>query len=349
MINVVIADDDYNARTGLAEMIDWQSLDANLVAVVEDGEKVAELIDKCPNIDLLILDICMPHMDGLAVANLVRRRELRTEIILLSAHAEFEYAREALKYGVREYITKPISRTKLESLKETIKNVASQKQHSINWKLYLHGTELRDKIEGAIRSKDVTALKALINVERTFPNVSAKEYKEFCISFFGYMRECFKSSDKDSEIWKKHMEFSRNISDTEAIKKFLNDSIDSAFTVSGLEGSSSAASIVNLAKEYIRLNITSPDLHSQSVANHLNLSVDHISRLFKSMGDASLSDYIINAKIEKAKEIISGTTYSIRQVAQVLGYSDPNYFVRIFKKKTGVTPTEFRIGSKNNS
>ena len=139
VINVMIADDDHNARSGLVDMIDWNGLNARVVAVAEDGEQAVNLLRTTPDVDLIILDICMPYLDGLSVAKFIRDIEYETEIILLSAHAEFEYAREALKYDIREYIIKPINRAKLDQLSDVIKKVSSRKTDDISWSRLLHG------------------------------------------------------------------------------------------------------------------------------------------------------------------------------------------------------------------
>lgn len=349
MINVIIADDDYNARTGLTEMIDWSKLGANVIAAVEDGEQVIELMGQCSNVDLIILDICMPHMDGLSVAKYIRENECETEIILLSAHAEFEYAREALRYNVREYITKPINRTKLNQLTKAIEAVAVEKGQSISWRLYLHGAELREQVTSALRHRNSNALVEMFDIEQKFTHLGVKDIKEYFLVLLGHIREYYKSADKDTEFWEKCIKLFYEISEVKAMKTFLKESIESVMLGDGQNDGKSGTGIVTIAKEYINSNILSPDLHSYSVASHLNLSVDHLSRLFKAAGESSLSDYIIEAKLNKAKDIITSSTHSIRQVAQILGYTDPNYFVRVFKKKTGVTPTEFRTGAKERA
>ncbi len=346
MINVLIADDDHNARLGLTEMLDWSKLGANLVAAVEDGEKVVEILKEHSNIDLIILDVCMPHMDGLAVAKYVHENNRDTDIILLSAHAEFEYAREALRYGVREYIIKPINRTKLNQLSEAVAMVQRDKKHTINWRLFLHSPQRLTEVTEALRYKKEEMLDKLLDMEPQFDDISIADFKEYCLVLMGYIREYIKSHSRDTEICEKSIGLINEISDIPSMKKFFKETFKSIILLDSQDSGKTGSGVVAIAKEYINNNILSADLHSYSVASHLNLSVDHLSRLFKSVGEGSLSDYIIKAKIEKAKDIISNTSYSIRQVAQILGYSDPGYFVRVFKKKTSVTPTEYRMGAK---
>lgn len=346
MINVIIADDDYNARAGLLDMIAWEEIGANVVAAAEDGEQVVQLLSQYPNVDLIILDICMPYMDGLSVAKHIRENEYETEIVLLSAHAEFDYAREALKYGIREYIIKPINRSKLNQLSEIVKTVSKEKEETVRWRMYLHGTELQENVKNAVRHKDSNAAKKVLDIEQRFGFLSVSRIKEYCSVVFGYMREYFNGSSKDAELIENRIKLFCQISDAKAMKNCLEEAIEFLLTFDDKDSGRSSAGIVVAAKQYIDANILSSDMCSSNVAGHLNLSVDHLSRLFRSVGEDSLSDYIIKSKMDKAKSFITGTTYSIRQVAKILGYTDPNYFVKIFKKKIGVTPTEYRTLSK---
>ena len=53
-------------------------------------------------------------------------------------------------------------------------------------------------------------------------------------------------------------------------------------------------------------------------------------------------EYVTNLRIQKAKELLAGDGGSMKEICAAVGYSDPNYFSRIFKKNVGVTPTEYR-------
>ena len=179
VINVVIADDDYIVRTGLLDMIPWEKLGANVVAALENGEQVIKLLEENPNIDLMILDIRMPILDGLSVAKHVREHGYEAEIVLLSAHAEFSYACDALKYDIREYLLKPISRAKLNKLSEVIQSVSEEKDDDIRWRLYLRDKSLQEEVKNILSRQDMEALDTLLDTESRFGQVSVKKLKEY--------------------------------------------------------------------------------------------------------------------------------------------------------------------------
>lgn len=92
-----------------------------------DGELAYPMILKMKP-DILITDIKMPFMDGLQLSKLVRKELPATKILILSGYDEFEYAKEAIKLQVAEYLLKPISSAKLLDVLAQVKEVIRQEQ-----------------------------------------------------------------------------------------------------------------------------------------------------------------------------------------------------------------------------
>lgn len=101
----MIADDEPFVRNGLEKLIPWQDLGYELKGTYRNGKLLLEDIpNQCP--DLIILDIHMPIMGGLETSRIIAEQYPKIVIILLTAYAEFSYAQEAIKYGVRGYVLK---------------------------------------------------------------------------------------------------------------------------------------------------------------------------------------------------------------------------------------------------
>jgi len=78
------------------------------------------------------------------------------------------------------------------------------------------------------------------------------------------------------------------------------------------------------------------------VAKEINMSYHYFSKFFKDSIGKNFVDYLTDLRIEKSKELLKGELVSVKEVCYQVGYSDPNYFSKIFKKTTGTTPTEYR-------
>lgn len=173
MFKVFIVDDEPYIRNGLKKIINWEKLGFELSGQAENGVQAFKKISKCrPN--LIVTDIKMPAMNGLELIKKVNE-ELGNEFkfIVLSGYDEFEYAKEAMKYGVKNYLLKPIEE---EELKDIVKEIYHE--------LYEAEKEKRAKLEAADTLSDVclrTVLKASADREsmenvKKFLNTGNKGY-----------------------------------------------------------------------------------------------------------------------------------------------------------------------------
>ena len=99
---------------------------------------------------------------------------------------------------------------------------------------------------------------------------------------------------------------------------------------------------IQQAKAYIDSHFADPDLQMNKVAAQFSLSSNHFSTVFSQEMGVSFRDYLNNLRINRAKELLLSTNISCAQVAYQSGYNDSHYFSTFFKKKTGLTPQEFR-------
>lgn len=90
------------------------------------------------------------------------------------------------------------------------------------------------------------------------------------------------------------------------------------------------------------------DLSMQGVAQVMNYSETHFCRLFKQCFKVNFSAYLNDFRIRQAKQMLLDTNYTAKEVALACGYQDNSYFIRVFKRVTGMTPVDYRIHAQNN-
>lgn len=122
MYKLMIVDDDEVICRGLSACTDWESMGITVSGIAFNAMHALEQIRAQP-VDICITDICMPVIDGLEFACILREEFPDTKIILLSAFSEFEYAQKAVRIGVFEYLTKPFSKS---DVSQTISSVVAQ-------------------------------------------------------------------------------------------------------------------------------------------------------------------------------------------------------------------------------
>ncbi|NLY18256.1 MAG: response regulator [Clostridiaceae bacterium] len=144
MYSVLIVDDDRRICEGLSRHIDWMNKGFCQPVTALNGHEALQIFKK-QKIDLLITDIRMPLMSGLELAERVSRQYGNTSIVILSGYNDFEYAKTAMKFGIKHYLTKPTDLGQFSALLEEIKNELDVK-HNKNEKI----KELEKKYSTAI-------------------------------------------------------------------------------------------------------------------------------------------------------------------------------------------------------
>ena len=112
-MRVLIVDDEPIVRESMSELLPWKEMGFETVLCARDAYDAQKELE-LERIDVLISDIEMPGMDGLALSKWVHERFPRTVILLLTCHASFSYAQSAIRYGVMDYLLKPVIKTDLE-------------------------------------------------------------------------------------------------------------------------------------------------------------------------------------------------------------------------------------------
>ena len=99
--------------------------------------------------------------------------------------------------------------------------------------------------------------------------------------------------------------------------------------------------LVEATKAYIQQNYSNPTLRMSTVAQDLFINYHYLSKLFSKTTGTTLSEYLTNVRIQKAKELIEDGYLSLQAVAARCGYEDANYFSKCFKKKFGFSPSAY--------
>lgn len=112
MLKVLVVDDEAVVRRGIVLGVDWASMGCLVVGEATNGEEGIAAVERySPN--LIITDVRMPKMDGIAMMTELRDRGYRDHVIVLTAHSDFEYARSALQLGADDYLLKPFHNQEL--------------------------------------------------------------------------------------------------------------------------------------------------------------------------------------------------------------------------------------------
>ena len=138
MLKIFLVEDESIMREGLRDNMPWSQFGYEFVGEAADGETALPLIRKTRP-DVLLTDIKMPFMDGLALSRIVAKEFPNMKIIILSGYDDFDYARQAIQIGVEQYILKPVTR-------ETLKKVLSEVKEKIEKEKKIHLEKIRSEM-----------------------------------------------------------------------------------------------------------------------------------------------------------------------------------------------------------
>lgn len=125
-MKILIVDDEPKIRRGLENLIKKMNDNWSVIGTASDGISALEVMKK-EKPDVLLLDIKMPNMDGFELLDIFSDQKKDVIIIIISGHAEFEYAQKAVRHGVLDYILKPVNPQKVEEVLEKAGKIIAEK------------------------------------------------------------------------------------------------------------------------------------------------------------------------------------------------------------------------------
>ena len=244
MYSIMLVDDERPSRELFKLLINWEDAGFFISCEAVDG---LDALDKYHiyKPDLIVTDIQMPAMDGLALIQKIKEENPAQLFIVLSCHELFDYARLALKLGVYDYLIK--DSLTAEELLNTL-----------------------EKVKKLLISSNVS-----LTISRHFT----------------------------------HM-----LNYSPRIRKIV---------------------------EYMLQNFEK-DISLNSLAELFNIHKTHLARIFKEETGVSIHEVILDLRIEKAKQLLYNSEMKISEIIEQIGFNSPQNFYMLFKKNTGLSPSEFR-------
>ena len=174
MFRVLIVDDEPFIRLGLKKMINWEEEGFSVIGEARNGIEALNILN-IEKVDLVITDISMPKMDGISFVNELRKYDQNIKVVFLTGYREFEYAKQGISLGVKEYLLKPINPNELLNLLRNIKDLLEKELKIEKILDEISNKDIIDIIQG--KSKDMEILNKYF--DKKYINVCKVEIDNF--------------------------------------------------------------------------------------------------------------------------------------------------------------------------
>lgn len=357
MYKVMIVDDRDIVRTELKRLKIWGEASGFVISdEAQNGQEALDKLELSPA-DLVITDIKMPKVDGIELLRAIVERNLCSCVVLLSDFSDFQYARQGIILGAFDYIPKPVNAAELSDLltrarklldqerqeKERIKRLEDAQKDMV---LRLPADELSTLIS-LIRMGDEASLQEIEQrMIRALENAKSNEH----IRMAGILKHAIDAITADLVNSYPNIElFITSIDDrmfdelkdcTDQMRLFMDKAKDLSRLVKMLRFEAQDKGIVKQVCAFIFSNLEN-NISLSMAADRLYMNKTYISESFKQKMGISFTEYVTLVKMERAKAYILKDELKTYEVAEKLGFKDAEYFSRLFKKVTGLSPTEF--------
>ena len=410
MNTILLVDDRKDIIEGMSTIIDWHLLDCELIGSASNGRKALALIAQY-HPDIVITDINMPIMDGLELIETVKEKWTDIRFIILTGYDDFAYMQKAIRYGVDEYLLKPV---RVEDLQNVIRKLVDilEVERNLRRQNYLEQRQLQQGLPlmqdafftQLVEQPNITAEEAesqfhflnitlpikdlvLVGIElsKSFLQDEKLDRETLDIYYFAIenaAKELFSSHfptasfryatgtvnekvyvllslDKRSIDDVKSTIDSLKLAMVEGFKTSLMVGHSSVFSdISGISSSfyqcnkeieadnwltgGATAQYIDQVKNYIHSRYHTP-LSLTDVSHEIGISSAYLSSIFKEVVGMTFTNYLLDVRIEQAKELLTTRRYKVNEVARKVGYNDIRHFSELFKKKVGVNPKDYKV------
>ena len=347
MYKLFIVEDEHLEIDAIELILSQYGKNITVIGKASSGRVALEEIRRLDP-DIVLLDINIPEINGIDVLRAIKKEDQEKKVILITAFNEFDFAHQAIKARVDDFLLKPIRPQQLmESINMVISTLKANAKNKFDEKM--------SEVIFAVVQKKYSDTRSVLT-----------EYLDLLYDHYGYdlmsiqneiqhfMEELnIVSMDtcgydiKSPLRMKNNQQFVTSYKNRYDLKVEIMKVIDKIFDHL-MDNKENRKNNIEDILNYIDRNCHK-DISLDQVGEYANMSSYYLSKIFKKETGVNFVTYLTERKIEIAKDMLLNTDVPIINIALDLSYHEPNYFSKVFKKSTGMTPTEYRRLRKGDS
>ncbi|MEO1814845.1 MAG: response regulator [Acetobacterium sp.] len=340
MYKLFIVEDEHLEIEAIKLILSQHGENIEVVGEASSGLVAIEEIRRL-NPDIILLDINIPEINGIDVLKMIKKEDHEKKVILITAFNEFDFAHQAIKARVDDFLLKPIRPQQLmDSINQSIASLKNNAKERFDEKM-------NEVIFAIIQKKYSDARTALISYldmiydYHTYDIMSVQAEIKHFMEELNIVTQDMCGYELNSPLCtSNNMQFVNGYKNRYDLKIEIMKTIDKVFDRM-LDNKETRKNNIEDILNYIDRNCYK-DISLDQVGEYANMSSYYLSKIFKKETGVNFVTYLTERKIEIAKDMLANTDVPIINIALDLSYHEPNYFSKVFKKSTGMTPTEYR-------
>ena len=306
MLRLLIADDEVIERKVLYKTLQKNVGDQCVIFQAENGRQALRVYEE-EKIQIAILDIEMPGINGIEAAQKIREKDKECCIIFLTAFDEFSYAKKAITVRALDYLLKPYDEQELMLVVEEAMRLAAEFQANRQEA----GYQANRPASGYQANRPASGYRA---------NRPASGYQASRPAA-GHQASQPAGPGQKNELPETGLSVGDDMEDGGQVR---------------------LSKVTEIISHYIETNYMY-DISMQDLARHMNYSEAYFCKLFKQCFNKNFTSYLTEYRVVEAKRMLAMPTVNVKDIGRAVGYSDSNYFAKVFKRITGQSPTEYRL------
>lgn len=357
MNRVLIVEDAPIIRQSLSVKTESWSDTTVVSGAAANGEEALAWLEQ-HYADICITDVRMPVMDGIELQRRIAERYPWMVVIVVSSYSDFEYAKQSIELNALDYILKPVHQAVLnQALDKAERTIATRRGNEATAMLLRRLPQHRAMLEQwleHVRSVRVETMPLMVvDTLQMLEEWVDGRYWLLNPLAMAWLQMVVDELSSDRFVMELHEGKDLGLGE----RTLRNDKLRSYFRLCAVrrleEGAhllfkvmrgvqdSQTMKLIEQVKHYIHFHYASI-VNLQDVADVVNMSKNYMSSLFKQETGATVWSYIVSVRMQKARELLLGTTLKNYEIAGKVGYEDPTHFSQLFKEHYGLSPSEYK-------
>ena len=349
MLKVMVVDDDYAVREGMVAGVNWTRLGCRVIAQADDGVDALKKIEK-ERPDVIFTDVVMPRMDGLGLMEEVLRRYPEIRMVVISAYDEAPFVRQSMHFEAVEYLLKPYDEQQvaevIEKIRAKISTPMRHAQDNLPDEDYQAIRTLSEETLACLRQADPDLVEK--RVRELFDRIEALHIRSMlfvttvCVDLLtkaiGVVKQTL-PGESQLEI-RSMLDMVAKIKTVGEMRELTMRALRGmacTMAAAGSEMSRIVKQVCQIIENEYMTNLTIPQF-----AERMHVSVNYLQSQFKRETGRTIRQYLTDVRVEQARRLLRQSSCKVSDVCSQVGYKDTDYFVRVFREATGMTPNEYR-------